>query len=121
MMKSEVMTQQREWLRFKVAFWLRWPAGHIERIENLLSAGIPDVTWCAGGKEGWIEIKTGYQKPTPLQRDWISRRRAAGGNVKVLTVRGTKSGRKALIELNSGEIVTVAPIDWARIVTLITD
>ncbi|MCI0526151.1 MAG: hypothetical protein L0Y56_01675 [Nitrospira sp.] len=113
------MKQGDVWKKVKDAFTEQWPKGHIERVENLLGRGMPDVTWCAGlAPEGWIEIKTGYKKPTPIQRDWISRRRAAGGRAAVLTVRS----HQALVELKEeGEVIVVEPIDWAYIIRLITN
>lgn len=123
------MNQGECWKNLKSSFLAQFPKGHIERVESLLGRGIPDVTWCADGREGWVEIKTGYQTPSDLQRAWIDKRRAAGGRVAVLTVRPTKamgtifpSGHKAFIELNIGEeVISHAPLDWAKVISVLIE
>lgn len=70
--------------------------GHFERIENMVGAGMPDVTYCVRGHEGFIELKQIAAFPvrpetvvpiphyTPQQRIWARRRLAAGGKVYTL-------------------------------------
>lgn len=70
--------------------------GHLERIENLVGRGRPDVNYCIRGVEGNIELKqiaawpaypeTAVAVPhyTPQQRLWHRQRLAAGGRVYVL-------------------------------------
>jgi hypothetical protein len=70
--------------------------GHFERIENMVSAGRPDVNYCVKGIEGNIELKHVDRWParpdtvlplphyTPQQRNWHRIRLSAGGRVYVL-------------------------------------
>lgn len=68
------------------------PGDRIDRIENLLGSGTPDVNFCSGGFECWIEIKSPKEPrraATPLfgsnhrisqeQMNWALRQRRAGG------------------------------------------
>jgi hypothetical protein len=70
---------------------------HLERVENAVAAGTPDVDWCINGVEGTMELKYSPRHPvrpaTPvLGRDngmrrsqvvWAVRRLRAGGRVFV--------------------------------------
>jgi hypothetical protein len=70
--------------------------GHFDRIENMVGVGMPDVTYCIGSVEGFIENKWRLRWParaetpvtldhfTPQQRIWIQQRCNAGGRVWVL-------------------------------------
>jgi hypothetical protein len=70
--------------------------GHFERIENMVGVGMPDVTYCVRGVEGFIELKQIKEFParagtvvsvdhyTPQQRIWARRRISAGGRVYLL-------------------------------------
>ena len=70
--------------------------GHIERVENMVNVGTPDVNYVLDGCEGWVELKcipawpvrsdTLVRVPhyTPEQRIWHRERKAAGGKVFVL-------------------------------------
>lgn len=73
------------------------PHGHIERIENMVGNGMPDVTFCIlPGIEGFIELKWAPRWPkdptvilklkhfTPQQRIWLRQRTRAGGRCYVL-------------------------------------
>lgn len=64
---------------------------HPVRVENPMLPGTPDVNW----SHGWIELKFAERWPprggplrvdhfTKEQRTWLTRRRRAGGNAKVL-------------------------------------
>lgn len=81
------------------------PFADLERVENRVNEGTPDVNYClAGGRgEGWLELKdidawpTRADTPvriehvTQVQRDWWKRRSRAGGRVFVLLrVSGTR-------------------------------
>jgi hypothetical protein len=78
--------------------WLkpRFPPGHLIRIENPAHPGTPDVNYCAGGFEVWIELKQCDELPkretTSVfgesglrvdQKLWIRQRVKYGGNVWV--------------------------------------
>jgi hypothetical protein len=70
--------------------------GHASRIENLTAIGMPDVSYCIRGVEGFIENKFLLDWPrrpdTPVylrrfttqQRLWISERARAGGRAYVM-------------------------------------
>jgi hypothetical protein len=66
------------------------PFGHLQRIENRIDAGTPDVSYCLRRVEGMIENKIFEREgsaPRSLTLDqvtWIERRIAAGGRVFVL-------------------------------------
>jgi hypothetical protein len=74
------------------------PFADLERVENRVNEGTPDVNYCinGGGGEGWIELKDIENWPardatpvriehvTQVQREWWTRRTLAGGNVFVL-------------------------------------
>lgn len=64
---------------------------HPVRIESPITPGIPDVCWCMG----MLELKYAKRWPprggplridhfTPEQRNWLTARRRAGGNAKLL-------------------------------------
>lgn len=74
---------------------LRRRGAHVQRIEDAVSAGIPDVNFCVHGREGWVEVKWRSHWPrrpdTPvrttlsaIQTMWIEDRRRAGGRAWVL-------------------------------------
>lgn len=70
--------------------------GHASRIENMVGRGMPDVSYCIQGFEGFIENKWRDSWPrnpevivtlrhfTAQQRIWIGDRVKAGGTVHVL-------------------------------------
>jgi hypothetical protein len=74
------------------------PFADLERVENRVNEGTPDVNYCmnGGAGEGWIELKDIEDWPardatpvriehvTQVQRDWWQRRALAGGHIYVL-------------------------------------
>ena len=71
----------------------------IDRVENAMLTGMPDVNYCIGGREGWIEIKyptEPVRASTPLfgsshklsqeQMNWLLRQHQAGGTAYILIV-----------------------------------
>lgn len=69
----------------------------LDRIENVVVVGMPDVNFCSGGVESWIELKSPKEparSTTPLfgsnhklsqdQINWLLRQRQAGGRCFVL-------------------------------------
>lgn len=73
------------------------PTDRLDRVENLVLAGMPDTNFCADGMECWIELKAPKEpkrSTTPLfgtghkltldQRNWLTRQRMAGGASFVL-------------------------------------
>ena len=69
----------------------RW---HVQSHEDMYSTGIPDLSYGAGGVNGWIELKyitlpsaAGVLKPskfTPAQINWLNNRHAHGGKCWVM-------------------------------------
>lgn len=66
--------------------------GTAERIENVVGAGVPDVSAAAAGRDYWVELKVCRTKKAkspdelcePLQLRWHTRRRQHGSSVFVL-------------------------------------
>ncbi len=61
--------------------------GHLQRIENLIGVGCPDVNACHDGNEVWLELKVCkgnfvYFQATQLA--WFHQRVEANGRVKLL-------------------------------------
>lgn len=68
---------------------------HVQRVENVVKKGVPDVEGCINGKSFWLELKAGAVPGTdssmvncePLKKDqlrFIRDRMAAGGTVWLL-------------------------------------
>ena len=67
---------------------------HMNRVENLIMEGMPDVEGCLRGTQFWIELKCDKRpadpstliKPKfrPAQVPWLERRVGAGGRAYVL-------------------------------------
>ena len=68
------------------------PGDRLDRIENVVVTGMPDINMCIGGTEVWIEQKSPKEpkrSSTPLfgsnhkvsqeQANWMLRQRKAGG------------------------------------------
>jgi len=75
---------------------LRDHGAEVQRIEDSLSVGIPDINVCAGGVETWIEVK--YKKAFPVRANtpikmglrpaqlvWAHRRNKQGGRSWILS------------------------------------
>lgn len=62
--------------------------GHVERVENALTRGTPDVNMCHEGSELWLELKVldakGHCELRPEQILWHRKRQESGGRVFVL-------------------------------------
>lgn len=74
----------------KFSAWLRGKLpGHVVRLENSIGAGMPDINWCYGGREVWIETKilrAGHAKLEREQYAWGMRRQVDGGRVMVVAL-----------------------------------
>ncbi len=82
---------------------------HMNRIENLVGKGTPDVEGCLTIEQFWIELKCSDRpkRPTtnvkvkfrPYQPEWHKARRKAGGRVFVLVQVGSgkKDARRYLV------------------------
>lgn len=75
------------------------PYDRIDRIENLMVLGMPDINFCSNGRECWIEQKSPREpkrKSTKLfasnhkvsvdQANWMKRQTTAGGRAFFLIV-----------------------------------
>lgn len=90
------MSEKREYHLFKK----NMPQGHdrLDRIENIVGIGTPDVNYCIDGVEGWIEMKapkepmrstskllTKHAHPLSQdQKNWFLKQRNAGGRAYIL-------------------------------------
>jgi hypothetical protein len=77
----------------------RLPDLTIMRVENVVCDGTPDVNYCLGGVEGWIELKHRADPPkreaTPVfpdglglrfaQKLWLAERAASGGRCWIMS------------------------------------
>ena len=74
-----------------------FPLARIDRIENALSSGLPDVSACIAGKDVWLELKYVDKWPArattkvlnryglrPEQINWHIRQTVADGNAFIL-------------------------------------
>lgn len=65
-----------------------YPTDHIQSIESeATAAGIPDINLCKGGREVWVELKSGRLTATsikPGQYVWHIKRTQAGGTTWVV-------------------------------------
>ena len=77
-----------KWLKNSVLL----PRDRVDRLENIVVSGMPDISVCIEGAEFWIEIKAPKEpkkESTPLfgsnhkfsqeQKNWFLRQRDAGG------------------------------------------
>lgn len=99
------MTEKRLWeiLRDGWGLTIRKNGGRIERVENAVGAGMPDVNLCYQQEEKWIELKVaptwGKKRPTfrahrglePSQINWHLSQHRAGGNSFILAQIGAKA------------------------------
>jgi len=89
------MSEKASYRKFVKA--VKMPRDRIERVENLIVIGMPDVNYCIEGVEGWIEIKSPKEpkrKTTKLfgsnhklsqdQMNWLLKQRNACGRCWVL-------------------------------------
>lgn len=73
---------------------------HVVRFTDRMVGGIPDMNVCEGGVELWIEAKYLPKMPkrglvrlglSPEQANWLTKRKALGGNAYLLAVVGTET------------------------------
>ena len=73
------------------------PLDRVDRIENFLVIGMPDVNCCVDGAEAWVEFKSSVEPKRPTtalfgsnhklsqeQKNWMLRQRNAGGRCYIL-------------------------------------
>lgn len=123
-------TEKTQWQWLSNARRELGAALHMERIENMVGAGHPDVELCYAGVQAWIEQKVAKRparKTTVLrfgsplrdsQKEWAEKRIAAGGRVWYLIQVG--SGHERQMYLIRGTLETVNQLythvteDWCR-------
>ena len=92
---------------------LPYPGDRLDRIENFVASGQPDVNGCLAGEDVWIELKApkepkrsttrlmtcnGNHALLPSQVNWMIRQRQAGGiafilvrtDKRIMLIEGTK-------------------------------
>ena len=90
------MSEKNDWKILKHNL----PQGYdrLERIENIVGVGTPDVNYCIDGREGWIEMKSPIEKSNPnsklftgrnhkllqTQKNWFLQQKNAGGKGFIL-------------------------------------
>lgn len=85
-----MMSEKKDYHKFRAH--IIHPSDRIDRLENLVTFGMPDVNYCFDGVEGWIEIKSpvepkrsttalfsGNHKFSQNQKNWFIRQLKAGG------------------------------------------
>jgi len=80
---------------------------HLNRLENLIGSGTPDVEGCLYGCQFWIELKCIPKRTNsplkirfqPAQIPWMQRRQRAGGRVFVLLQVGARQASRYLLNL----------------------
>jgi len=61
--------------------------GHIQRVENLVSPGAPDINACWNGHETWVELKVAkgnYVYFRDAQIAWFAKRIQQGGKAVIV-------------------------------------
>lgn len=123
------MSERRLWHGLRD--WLASYVGmDLQRHEDYLSAGIPDVSFGVDGVDGWLELKWLPRWPvrpdtlprfklTPIQQRWLTRRgERGGGSVFVLAGIGTERilvhwSRCSLLRFGTrDEICSAASLRW---------
>lgn len=96
------------------------PLDRIDRIENMIGVGAPDVNFCIAGVDGWFELKSPTEPKratTPLfgsnhkltidQRNWFLRQRNARGRAFILIA---TDKRWMLIEGKYADFINKLPV-----------
>lgn len=63
--------------------------GHVQRIENTVGVGMPDLNLCHNGREVWIELKVFVDDKVLLRKEqhaWMSTRAKNGGDCYVFAL-----------------------------------
>ena len=113
-------TEKDDYRTFKAKVFR--PNDRVDRIENLVVAGQPDINYCIEGIEGWVELKSPKEPKrisTPLfgsnhklsidQRNWFLRQKNAEGIGFILIATDV---RWILIDGKNADIVNTATVDY---------
>ena len=89
------MSESKDYAAFKKH--CAQPLDRIDRIENIMVTGMPDINYCMRGVDGWIELKSPKEpkrettalfsqnhKVTQEQKNWFLQQRNAGGSAYFL-------------------------------------
>jgi len=131
------MNEKILWAKLRQGMKDKW---HATRHEDILSEGVPDVSYGLDGTNGWIELKCVDKKPvrgnkkvrvkslTSAQVAWITARGKAGGSCWILlavgstvfllswrTARAVKQGLSMSDLSLLSAYQTSGPIDWSEL------
>lgn len=116
---------------------------HLQRVENTAGVGTPDVNYCVGGIDGWLELKAWERarfsgrftipKLRPDQAAWLTARCRAGGrayllcriNKDVVLIDGRLASalfdKDLHLDWGLGRLIATAwldhPVDWRSLAT----
>lgn len=89
------MSEKTDWRLFRDK--IKFKMDRVDRIENGVGVGMPDINFCGNGVESWIEMKSPKEpkrEDTPLfgsnhrlsqdQKNWFKRQIDAGGRAWIL-------------------------------------
>lgn len=91
------MSESNFWDRVRNGVKLVKPKAELDRVENMVMAGMPDVNFLIDLREGWMELKQIDKEPArggkvfgdgglrDAQVLWIHRRWKKGGNVHIVS------------------------------------
>ena len=85
---SEKYSEDLFRVNFKDWFKALYPGSHLQNIESRSTGnGIPDTNLCKGGREIWVELKSGHLSTSsikPGQYIWHIKRNQAGGTTWIV-------------------------------------
>lgn len=127
------MKESDLWALLKKAVRAIEPDAQLERIENAVARGTPDVAYTIRGAAGWIELKhvrNGSDQVglRPMQVVWMRALTRAGGKGWILARRGNEirlwSGDDAAALATVGwrlrpRLELTKPWDWGRLVEVL--
>jgi len=98
------------------------PLDRMDRIENVVGNGTPDINYCAEGRESWIELKSPKEPKrvgTTLfgsnhrlstdQKNWFLSQQNAGGNGYILIATDV---RWILISGKHADLINTATVEY---------
>lgn len=68
------MSEKNLWTKLRTTIQKMGIGGRWERVENGVGSGMPDVSYCVEGREGWIELKHGAMPSKDSTRVFKSQR-----------------------------------------------
>lgn len=119
--------------------------GEHSRVENSIESGMPDIFYCFGGEQGWIETKVekqGWVYFEIFQPNWIRRYTRVGAKISILVMREDdytilayrgsqlnhgllqphkKKRRAHLLDLGTPALTLTPPYNWLTLRLLLTE